>query len=117
MSIFDTQKNKTICVLPWVHEFKTIDGKTGPCCYGDTLRQGESMETVRKEMLEGTQPRACANCLRGESESGHSPRIRETLNWINKFGEPDVNNPHTQYLDIRYDPTCNLKCKDRKSVV
>jgi len=62
-------------------------------------------------MLEGTQPRACANCLRGESESGHSPRIRETLNWINKFGEPDVNNPHTQYLDIRYDPTCNLKCK------
>jgi sulfatase maturation enzyme AslB (radical SAM superfamily) len=40
-----------------------------------------------------------------------SPRIRETIDWLKKFGEPDINNPVIQHLDVRNDPTCNLKCK------
>jgi len=111
MSVFNTKKNPAICVLPWVHEFKTISGKTGPCCVGDRLQQNESMELVRQQMLKGEKPRACGNCYLKESESGFSPRIHETIDWLKKFGEPDINNPSLQFVDVRYNPICNLKCK------
>ena len=111
MSVFDTIKNKSICVYPWVHEFKTIEGGVGPCCHGDNLRDNESIETVRQEMLEGTQPRACEACYIKEKDSGWSPRIHETRDWVNKFGEPDINKPKLEFIDVRFDPTCNLKCK------
>jgi len=37
--------------------------------------------------------------------------MHETNDWIGKFGEPDVDHPSVQFVDVRYDPTCNLKCK------
>ena len=111
MSVFDTKKNQSICVLPWVHEFRTITGNVGPCCQGDTLRDNETIELIRQQMLEGEKPRACMNCYKKEAESGFSPRIHETIDWIKKIGEPNVDKPSLQYVDVRYDPTCNLKCK------
>lgn len=111
MSTFDTKGNKAICVLPWVYEFKTIGGDTAPCCYSKYLRNDESLQQVRQQMLAGHKPRVCDTCYTKEHESGWSPRIHETVDWIKKFGEPDVEKPDTQYVDIRFDPTCNLKCK------
>jgi len=111
MPIFDTKKNDAICVLPWVHEFKKINGDTAPCCEGKTLERNETLETIRGQMLKGIKPKACSNCFLKEKESGYSARIQQTADWIKKFGEPDVTNPSIQYIDVRYDPTCNLKCK------
>jgi organic radical activating enzyme len=111
MSTFDTKKNQAICVLPWVHEYRTIDGDVGPCCQGNTLRGNETMELIRQQMLEGEKPRACMSCYKKEAESGYSPRIHETIDWIRKFGEPDADRPFIQFIDVRHDPTCNLKCK------
>ena len=111
MSLFDVKRNPAICVLPWVHEFKTISGKTGPCCQGDTLRQGETIDSIRQQMLKGEMPRACQTCYTKEQQSGYSPRLQETIDWLKKFGEPDINRPQLQFLDVRFDPTCNLKCK------
>ncbi len=111
MSIFDTKQNPAICVLPWVHEYRTITGKTAPCCQGDTLKNNETMTAIRQDMLNGIKPRACERCYIKEQGSGWSPRIHETIDWVKKFGEPDHDKPHLQYIDVRYDPTCNLKCK------
>ena len=111
MSVFDVKKNPAICVLPWVHEFRTISGKTGPCCQGDPLVDGETLQDVREQMLQGIQPRACSTCSLREKESGYSPRLLETIDWLKKFGEPDVKKPQLQFVDVRFDPTCNLKCK------
>lgn len=111
MTTFDVNGNTAICVLPWVHEYKTISGNVGPCCQGDKLHEGESMALLRQQMLQGVNPRACSKCYIKEKESGWSPRIQETLDWIKKFGEPDVDNPGLHFVDVRYDPTCNLKCK------
>jgi len=111
MSTFNTKDNQAICVLPWVHEYRTINGNVGPCCSGDTLRDNETMESIRQQMLEGEKPRACMNCYKKEGASGFSPRIHETIDWIKKFGEPNVKSPSLQFADVRYDPTCNLKCK------
>jgi len=111
MSVFDTKKNPAICVLPWVHEYKKISGAVAPCCQGDSLQKNETMAMIRQEMIEGIKPRACGNCYLKEKESGYSPRMHETVDWLKKFGEPVVDEPVLQFIDIRYDPTCNLKCK------
>ena len=37
--------------------------------------------------------------------------MQETNDWLAKFGEPDIENPKLEFVDVRYDPTCNLKCK------
>ena len=111
MSTFDVKQNPAICVLPWVHEYKKISGNTAPCCQGDGFLEGETIAGTRESMLKGIKPRACNNCYKTEQESRWSPRIQETNDWIGKFGEPDINSPSIQYVDVRYDPTCNLKCK------
>ena len=111
MPEFDTKANSAICVLPWVHEFRKINGKMAPCCRGDAFKDNETIEQTRELMLKGIKPRNCNDCYQDESQSGWSARIEETTNWINKFGTPDLEKPILQYLDVRYDPTCNLKCK------
>jgi len=111
MSLFDVKENLAICALPWVHEYKTISGKIAPCCQGDHLRGNETLGSIRQEMLKGIKPRACESCYRKETDLAYSPRIQETVDWLKKFGEPDIKNPTLQFVDVRYDPTCNLKCK------
>jgi len=111
MSIFNTKTNPAICVLPWVHEFKSISGRVAPCCQGESLKDEETLESIRQDMLKMVKPRACNTCYKKESESDWSPRIQETVDWIKKFGDPDIEKPLLQYVDIRFDPTCNLKCK------
>lgn len=111
MSKFDTKANKAICVLPWVHEYRNMYGEIAPCCSGDELQANESMDTLRQQMLDGIKPRPCNDCYIKEKDSNWSPRILETRDWISKFGEPDIEKPSLQFADIRFDPTCNLKCK------
>tara|TARA_R110000796_G_scaffold105148_1_gene215092 strand:- start:155 stop:1252 length:1098 start_codon:yes stop_codon:yes gene_type:complete len=111
MSSFNVKENPAICALPWIHEYKTISGNTAPCCQGDEFLEDETIAGARELMLKGIKPRACNNCYKTEQESGWSPRIQETNDWVSKFGEPDIHNPSLQFVDVRYDPTCNLKCK------
>ena len=111
MSIFDIQKNKAICVLPWVHEHKNLASKKKPCCLADPIGLNRNIDSIRQEMLGGTQPTECSKCYREELHKASSTRIRETIDWLKKFGEPNIYDPIIQYIDIRNDPTCNLKCK------
>ena len=59
MSLFDTKKNSAICVLPWVHEYKRINGKTAPCCLGDTFKGNETISQTREFMLKGESISKC----------------------------------------------------------
>ena len=111
MSIFNIHKNKAICVLPWVHEHLDLSGKQRPCCHGYAFSDNRSINDVRREMLQEKQPVECSKCYKEESNKESSPRIRETIDWLKKFGEPDIENTFIQHLDVRNDPTCNLKCK------
>lgn len=111
MSIFNIHKNKAICVLPWVHEHLDLSGKQRPCCHGESLLNGRTIDNIRNEMVQGIQPTECSKCYKQESNKESSTRIRETIDWLKKFGEPDIDNITIQHLDIRNDPTCNLKCK------
>ena len=109
--MFNVKENKAISVLPWVHEFKNISGNSAPCCYSRSFKDNETISYVRESMLQGIKPNVCDICYKNEDESDWSPRIQETNDWINKFGTPDIKNPIIEFIDVRYDPTCNLKCK------
>ena len=111
MTVFDIHRNKAICVLPWVHEYLDLTGKQKPCCWAGPFIGDRSIDDVRREMLQAKQPVECSKCYKQESKKESSPRIRETIEWLKKFGEPDLENTFVQHLDVRNDPTCNLKCK------
>ena len=61
--------------------------------------------------MQGQQPIVCNRCYEQEKQGESSHRIRETTKWIKKFKEPKIDEINIQYIDIRNDPTCNLKCK------
>jgi len=111
MSTFDTKLNSAICVLPWIHSYREINDKVSPCCNGSALAPDETLEDVRHKMLQGIKPSVCNRCYRSEEKSRWSPRIQETTDWLKKHGEPDIHRSDVQSIDIRFDPTCNLKCK------
>ena len=109
MTIFDTKKNKAICVLPWIHEHLDLGGNQRPCCEGEILKR--PLEEIRKEMLQGVKPRECLSCYKKEDSNEISPRMQETAIWLKKGHDPDTDTREILYLDVRNDPTCNLKCK------
>ena len=109
--MFNVKENKAICILPWVHEYKQITGGIAPCCIAKDLPEGETIADVRQLMLNNIKPKVCQRCYKNEEESNWSSRISETTQWLKKFNAPNINNPQVEYLDIRYDPTCNMKCK------
>ena len=110
MSVFDVNQNKSICILPWIHEFKSVGGHVAPCCVAETLKD-QTIEDIRKEMLDNKKPSACDICYKSEQESNWSHRLEHTNSWLLKHGAPNIEQPKIEYIDIRFDPTCNLKCK------
>ena len=90
MSVFNIHKNKAICVLPWVHEHLDLSGKQRPCCLGKAINNGRNIDDIRQEMLQGQQPEECTNCYKQELLKESSARIRETIDWTKKFGEPNI---------------------------
>lgn len=78
---------------------------------GKPISRERNIECIRQEMLVNVKPIECSKCYNEDDNNESSSRVRETIDWIKKFGEPDIYNPTIQFLDIRNDPTCNLKCK------
>jgi len=78
---------------------------------GKPISVNRNIESIRQEMLQGVRPVECSKCYHEEDNNESSSRIRETIDWLKKFGVPDINQPSIQFLDVRNDPTCNLKCK------
>ena len=113
MSKFDVKSNPAICVLPWVHVYKSTGSSiAGPCCHSyKKFDNKQNIEYVRKSMLDGKRPSICSRCYDAEDNNQWSFRLQHTVEWLKRYGEPDVEKPKVQYLDIRFDPTCNLKCK------
>lgn len=109
MTIFDTHKNKSICILPWIHEHLDLGGNQRPCCEGKILKR--PLAELRQDMLRGIKPSECESCYEREKFKEISPRIQETALWIKKGHEPRQGTHEVLYLDVRNDPTCNLKCK------
>lgn len=124
----------TICALPWLHLNIIPRGKVYHCCMtsdykkfaGDLTTQtieevwnGDYMKTLRKDMINGVEPKACSKCFEAERSGGSSTRMNHNKYFKSKLAEipvitaPDghVDNVDLKYWDFRFSNLCNYKCR------
>lgn len=130
-------KNKTFCILPWVHLATYTDGSGLLCCIakqGDKettnlnsntvgeVRNSEYFKQARKTMLAGGEYDACSACYKEESAGLRSHRLHENRFWRDTLGQEHIDNlvENTKVdgsidndvytVDFRLGNTCNLQC-------
>ena len=120
------------CVLPWISLEASPVGTVRPCCLandeivndvGDKfnlatasfadIQNSTNMRELRKEFLQGQQPKTCGRCWK-EERSGRTSKRMHTLDRL-KHMLPDQ--PWTadarplMFLDLKLGNICNLKCR------
>ena len=128
--------SKTYCPLPFSHLFLSEEGKSFPCCY--TLESGAvnrdedgnpmmvtdrdslqaawnspTMRELRKELLAGKEPNACARCFSIERHGMQSLR-QISLDRFTPSGKTRSDGSMDLDLlsiDLRLGNLCNLKCQ------
>jgi radical SAM protein with 4Fe4S-binding SPASM domain len=125
-------KEKTFCMMPWIHMHMWPAGTTYPCCMSDPdlpigntqtqslqeIWNGPELRKMRLNMLSGEKSPECRRCyeledngmwtLRKSSNENfkhHKERVYETKD---DGSAGDVN---MSYMDIRFSNLCNLKCR------
>ena len=124
----------TICAVPWMHLNFEPNGKVIPCCLTSTYNyfagnlnsqsieeiwNSESMKTLRKEMMEGREPKICSTCFDRERVTGESGRIyhnkefKDVIKIIPEITKPDgtCTEMKLKYWDFRFSNLCNYKCR------
>jgi len=137
----DEVKNRSFCVLPWIHSFVNNSGDFQVCCTGEvhnnelrdesgkilnvrdrldlnSIFNSDSIKKVRKQMLNGKLPDSCLPCINIEKSNSHSRRMIENNEYISIIDQliSQTNSdgsidPHILHSDYRLGTTCNLKCR------
>ena len=125
---------KTICAVPWMHLAFEPSGKVVPCCLtshhdyfsGDLntesieeIWNSNNQKALRKEMMEGREPKICSKCFDREKVTGESARtfhnrdFPEVLDKIPRITEDDgtCTEMDLKYWDFRFSNICNFKCR------
>ena len=89
-SMATTKPEDVICAIPWIHLNLEPNGKVVPCCLtshynyfsGDLttdsieeIWNSDNMKSLRKEMINGIEPKICATCFNRERITGESGRV------------------------------------------
>jgi radical SAM protein with 4Fe4S-binding SPASM domain len=125
---------KTICPLPWTHLAFEPSGKVIPCCLTSThnyasgdlntqtiseIWNSDNMKNLRKEMIEGKEPKICNKCFDREKVTGESGRIYHLRDFKDVVKDiPNITNDDgsctemkLKYWDFRFSNLCNFKCR------
>lgn len=115
------------CILPWIHLNLNPNGDIAPCCItegNDTMGNinntpieeiwnSRKYMQLRKELLDGKQPRMCRRCFDKE-RTGSTSHRQHTLE---KFPH-EVHKERSvkadlklKHWDFRFSNLCNLKCR------
>jgi MoaA/NifB/PqqE/SkfB family radical SAM enzyme len=120
------------CVLPWISLEASPVGTVRPCCLaydeimndvGDKfnlatasfadIQNSTNMRELRKEFLQGQQPKTCGRCWK-EERSGRTSKRMHTLDRL-KHMLPDQSWTEDarplMFLDLKLGNICNLKCR------
>jgi sulfatase maturation enzyme AslB (radical SAM superfamily) len=76
----------------------------------DEIFNHASFQNLRKQMLNGEQPKACQGCFKSEALYNTSYRL-SSAGYINSIEQVDANNPDIQILDLSTGDSCNLRCR------
>lgn len=133
-NMIDTMKKDTICAVPWMHLAFEPNGKVIPCCLtsphnyfvGDLKTQtideiwnGQMMKDLRKQMINGEEPKICSTCFDKEkvtAESSryyHSKEFKKVIDIIPEITLEDgtCTTMELKYWDFRFSNLCNYKCR------
>ena len=123
--------SKSFCMLPWLHLHAYPDGRAYPCCFafnqypvGDLNKQslkevfnGEKMNEMRRNMLEGKKCKQCAKCYDQEDSGFFSLRLSSNkhfghnINLVDATQEDGSADFVMKYWDIRFSNICNFACR------
>ncbi|MCW5892238.1 MAG: radical SAM protein [bacterium] len=133
---------RSFCVLPWIHRFTNLGGEVQLCCTaedqpgshlvtddGTPIRVGDalgedaiancaSLRRVRRAMLAGEWPDACARCLAAERAGSPSRRTHENAlhaadipRLLAETTADGVAPVRVTSRDYRFGNLCNLRCR------
>jgi uncharacterized Fe-S cluster-containing radical SAM superfamily protein len=112
-------KNGTFCVLPFIHEYQTVDNECRFCCYSNTVIdsvESVSSDILRQKILAGEKIPHCSYCYQQDQRQEISPRIRESVRWLkdteikNYIDNWSPGKTKVFFYDIMIDNKCNLAC-------
>jgi radical SAM protein with 4Fe4S-binding SPASM domain len=124
----------TVCAVPWMHLNFEPDGRVVPCCLAsaDNYESGNintqklediwnspNQRALRKQMMQGIEPKICHKCFDRERVSGESGRVfhnqefKEVLDAIPNITLEDgtCTTMELKYWDFRFSNLCNYKCR------
>ncbi len=127
-------KTNTICPVPWMHLAFEPNGEVIPCCLtsyhnyfvGDLKKEsieeiwnGSKMKDLRKQMINGEEPKICSTCFEKEKvtpESGRYYHIKEFKKVVDIIPEITLEDGtcttmELKYWDFRFSNLCNYKCR------
>ena len=125
------QKNKSICILPWIHTSVKPNSEAKPCCRfqhylpehkdikninvvdyktPQDILQSAAYNELREKMLRGEFIPGCSKCYREEDRHGHSMRMGE---WSLYDSKKIIENEDIglRYLEVAFGNYCNLACR------
>jgi radical SAM protein with 4Fe4S-binding SPASM domain len=123
-------QSDSFCMMPWTSIMIEPSSKVKPCCesteiLGDcsttSLKEiwnSDTSKQLRKEMLEGKQPKSCNSCYTKESIGRDTLRKstnRRFIKYVNNIESTQVDgflkDFNLYYLDARFNNLCNLSCR------
>ena len=125
--------SKSFCILPWIHQHTWPNGDVFPCCVSDSsiplgnmeekpleeIWNSDKSKEIRKQLLEGEEPKACKRCFMHEKMGTMPFRVSSNNNWKHRIDkavettDPDgySHDFRLNYWDFRFSNVCNLKCR------
>ena len=131
--MIDLNKNKTFCILPWVHLNTWPNGNVYQCCITDhtgncgtttthTLEEiwnNDYMKDLRVSLMAGEKHSSCRRCYMLEEtgldsfRSNINAQFAAHIPAVDVDTSPDGHNSNFKlaYWDFRFSNICNLKCR------
>lgn len=114
----------TMCAIPWTNLEIRANGDITPCCASESISLGniqknsleeaffsDKMEDLRQRLYQGLQPSECKSCWKVEEQGLTSIRMHNIKRLKKNLLLNYLENPTLSTLDIKFNNTCNFKCR------
>jgi radical SAM protein with 4Fe4S-binding SPASM domain len=113
----------TICAIPWTNLQIMQNGDITPCCMNNLvlgnienvkLEQAfrtDKLQQLRNSLLSGEKPKSCDICWKVEEKNLTSIRMHNIKRLKKDFLTTYLDQPQVTTLDIKFNNTCNFKCR------
>lgn len=126
--------SNTYCPAPFNSKYIDTDGSVKCCCVLQSYKSthytdpdsynSAELKNLRKNIINKVPSDSCRRCYENESMGSRSYRqgmVESAINWNtdiknNINADYSVDNPLIDYLDVRFDNVCNLRCRYCSSV-